>query len=471
LLFEEATLLHTLALAHHRNGNTAHAIALLLHVVKCIRFLSEDDQGRESGLSPILLSLSAIYIEEENYGEAKTICEEGIDVSIKRNKGWHTVDFVYNLAKCCLHLGDTLECQRLLRQAYFVYAAMQKKEQAEQVRNYANRIGVQINTYGVEGLEPEDFDPIIKHGESVSATDIGDFIAKLRKEEKLTQGELCSGLCSSKVLSKIELGTIRPNVHYVESFMQRMGRDMNKYFSLFLSREDFKSIQIRNEINALIIAFKYSEAEELLKALRGRPYYDEGAGLQFIKSAEATIQGHKDKWVSALYFEKLEEALKVTVHNYDEDKVARYRLTYNEVIIIDEMACYFCENKELKRGVQLFERLKESMDRFYMDEKEKMRIYPLVLYHYSKYLGHLGQRKKALAIAIEGEQLELKHERATLLGLLAINRAYNLHQLGRVEESVPRFAIAYYHATTFNDMDSREALTKFAKGHLNIIFD
>jgi hypothetical protein len=249
-----------------------------------------------------------------------------------------------------------------------------------------------------------------------------------------------------------------------------MGRDMNKYFSLFLSREDFKSIKIRNAINALIIALKYSEAEELLKALRGRPYYDEGAGLQFIKSAEATIQGYKDKWVSTVYFEKLEEALKITIQSYDEHKVARYRLTYNEIIIINEMACYFCRTEELKRGVRLLERLKESMDRFYVDEKEKIRMYPLVLYHYSKYLGHLEQRKKALAIAIEGEQLELKHRRVNLLALFAINRAYNLYKRGEIEESAPRFAMAYYHAAMFNDTEDQKIVAEFAERHLGIIF-
>ena len=445
LIFEEPVLLHMLSKAYRRMGRINDSISLLYNIYEGILRLPEDDREKEKRLAPVLLTLSEILIDEKKYDEALNICHMGNDASIKRNKGKYTPAFLYNKASCYYYLNNIEECKKMLIHSFVGYSLLQKKESADTVLyNAHNLFNIEINTYGIEKLIFCKSSISVEHGESISCDSIGDFIAKLRVRANMTQKELCEGICSQANLNKIENGKIEGNVFYLEAFMQRLGRDINKYFTTFPKKDDFEAKQIRDEIISLLSDLKFDSAEILLLKIKNKKSFCSGVGLQFIKKAEAAIFASREGYNHPQYINMLIECIKITKPNYDEDMVHKYRLMYNELVIINQIAIFYCESSETSRGIKLFERLKESMDLYYIDSNEKIKMYGTILYNLSKFLGIKERYIEALNFIKDGVNMEISHRRLSLLPLFAINKACDLLELKNKKESVPYFVMAFY---------------------------
>jgi len=470
LIFEEAALLHMMALAYSRLGERNRAIALLRRILEGISRLSEDSPEKESNFAIISLSLAEFLVQEKLYDEALEVCLTGDDVSIKRNNGAHTPDFLFSRAICSHYLGDADSCRKNLQLAYFGYYLLRKQNEADKVRKFASEVvQYDIITYDVDNLRLEEIDISIKHGGLSACASIGELIRNLRKKAKLTQVRLCAGICKQPALAKMEKDKIPPNIYFLEAIMQRLGRDINKYFCLFPSVDDFADKLVRDEITKCVANLKFEEASALLEKLKfGKGYKKKGLGKQFILEAEATILASKEGYDNLEYMSMLKNALTITKPQFDEREVDRYRLTYTEITIINQMAIHYCEAREISRGIKLFERLRDSINYFYIDEHEKVRSYVTVLYNYSKYLGIAKRFDDALEIVTEGEELAVKHKQMILLPSFAVNRAWCLYQLGKKEKSVPYFAMAYFGALIIGEKDSAPTVAEFVREHLEM---
>jgi len=266
MYLEEPELLHSLALVYAKDGALAPAVALLESIIWGLANTPIDANTKEKKVTPIQLSLALLLMQTGDYRQAAVTCVDGYHTSCRYDHGKYVPDFLLNLALCLLKLEDTTHCRSLLQCAYFGYALLHKKEQANHVLTTAkDMFGITFETYGVETLDllPEPPKPKA-YGKPIVCDSIGEFIRQLRVEAKMTQGELCSGICSVNNLSKIEKNTITTNIYIMEALMQRLGRHMDLYITLFPSLEDFKEKEIRDEINTLIDLWQFDDAEALL---------------------------------------------------------------------------------------------------------------------------------------------------------------------------------------------------------------
>lgn len=172
------------------------------------------------------------------------------------------------------------------------------------------------------------------------------------------------------------------------------------------------------------------------------------------------------------YFEMINEALKITLPYFEEKKVMRYCLTHNEIILTNNMALYFCNTKEIDRGLSLFKRLCYSMNHSYVDETEKMRMYTKVLSNYSIYLSKAKHYRESLEITKEGERLAIKHKQLDLLCDFAFNRACALFNMKREhKETVPFFALCYYVSGILGKSNVQQTVANFASSQLGVRFE
>ena len=464
LLFEEPNLIHMLALGYHRKGDTDAAQGMLRYICEGLERLPGDAREKEKKLAPILMSISDILMQKDKYSEALDTCRHGRTVSDKRNKGKYTPRFAHKEAVCYFLLGDEVSSKRYFQYAYFGYSLLHKEKKAQAILKEAiEKYNLYFDTYGVENLAFKKFPFKIGHGRSVKCDTIGRLIAELRMDAKMSQDELSKGICSREVLSRIENSETQGKVYYMEAFMQRLGRDINKYYTSFIGPSDFREKQIRDEIISRLADFKYEEAEELLAVLRDKKSYKSKGNLQFIKIAEAEIYASRNGYNNPEYFGMLKSALKITKPGFDEERTDEYRLTYNEIGIIQQLAIHYCESDEMERGCRLFEMLRDSMNFFYKDGKEKVRMYTSLLYNYSKCLGLMGRHLEALDIIDEGEIIELCHDRVNLLPGFAVNLAFNWYGMGKIKESVPYFAMAYYGSCLFGYTEDSQAVQDYVK--------
>jgi len=480
MYLEESALIHSLALIYATDGALTTAIVLLKKVLFGLVNTLIDTESKEKKLTPVQLSLALLLMQNGDYRQAVDICIDGYHTSCRCNHGKHVPDFLLNLAICLSKLDHTEWCRSLLQCAYFGYALLHKKEQANRVLTMAKEtFGITFETYSVESLDLLPTLPTPKtYGKPIVCKSIGDFIRNLRKDANMSQGQLCKGICSVNNLSKIEKGTISANIYHLEAIMQRLGRHINLYLTLFPSFEDFEEREIRDKVSTLIILNKYDEAEELLDSLKvdTEDSNELNLKLQFVLCAKATIIFGKDGKTEK-YLEMLHKALAITLPNFDEKGLATYRLSYYEIVLINQLAGYYASqesDKSRKRGMRMYKNLAKAMDTYIVDEDEKVRMYETVLYNYSKYLGLSKQYKKALKVIDKGEMLAQKHDRLRNLSGFAINRACDMLELGQKKESLPFFALAFYGLVIFAEYGgakSAKITLDYVKEHFHVEFD
>lgn len=72
---------------------------------------------------------------------------------------------------------------------------------------------------------------------------IGTFIKQRRKELKLTQEQVCSGICDPVTLSRIENGKQTPSKSVISALLQRLGMPEARYYVLESKRVGNRSTE------------------------------------------------------------------------------------------------------------------------------------------------------------------------------------------------------------------------------------
>ena len=473
LLFEESTLMHCEAMALAKS-NPAAAIALLQKITKGIERFPGDSKDKEKRLPPVLLDLSQLLIEIGDYRQALEICEIGFDTSLKRDKAKHVPDFIYNKALILTMQGQKEEAAKLLMPVYCGFIVMRQRKKAEKVLELAEKLSIKLETHGVENLPLDMPEVKFDHGKPIPAKSIGDLIYGLRNDAELKQKELCMGVCTHSTLGRIETGEIiQGNVYHLEVFMQRLGRDINKYFTTFLDRDEHEGKQLRDEVRSLTVNRRYEEAKVQLEKLKKHKHYKKGVNLQFIALQEATIHIGLVGYDTA-HLEMLKEVWAMTKNDfetYDAHDIAKTRLSNYEIVILNQIAGNISTNGKGDEAVRIFESLVTNMEKFYVDESERIRLYMTVLYNYCNKLEMLGRHEETYDIAVKGEGLCLKHRQLKLMPGFYDNKACALDAFGEKEKSISYFVAACYVDSLLGYTAGEEAIKKHIKKRFNIDLD
>ena len=163
-------------------------------------------------------------------------------------------------------------------------------------------------------------------------TDIGSFIKEKRKELKVTQDEISTGICSISYLSKIENNQIIPNDFYVKEIMEKLDVDqaiysrslkekvyLEKMISAYFFMEDSIQEKVYNDIKEI----EHNLVINLCK-LGYTVYYGLNDENQYVMMLEHLVNNMSDYEVkvylffACIYFisnEKYKTALELIVLN------------------------------------------------------------------------------------------------------------------------------------------------------------
>jgi len=454
LVFEEPELFHTLAKLYAHNGDLHRAIRVLKDICVGLQLLPTGERERDRRLTPVMLSLADFLLQNGEYEEALRACEAGIRFSAMRSLGQGTPELLRIKAKTLLALGKGHECEHLLIQAYVLYLLSGENKEAETLLAEAKEVwGVSVAIHGIEKLDIPQREIIpYARGKLVECDNLGGMIRAFRIETGLTQKELCQGICSVSALSKLENNeTKRGDMHIIEPILQRLGRDPLLYCNFLLNRKDFEAKELRDKIHLLLIHQKYDQAKKDLEKLKTYKAYQLRVNLQFIKRAEIALLVHEQKITSTEIENMLLDALRLTCPNFNEDDIRRYPLTHDESIIISSLAAHFMETSDPRRASKIYEALIDNLNRRYVDEYEKARMYSTVMFDYSTCLGRMDRRLEALEVIKKAEAFDRNRGRLPTLASLSFNKAYNMLMRGHNEESLSHFVLAYYGFAVYKD--------------------
>ena len=477
LILQEPDLIHMLAETYRRLGQPDKTLRILSGLQYSLKRSPEDNCVKEEILPAIMLDRARILVEKGEFFNAASLCEEGVTVSL-RWRNWKNVpDLLYEKAVCLKNSMESEKCAGLLKKAYASYTALGRRAKAEELIKNAKDL-FRVDIIPIE-MKLDYCGPYLSYinfketvAGDVNCQSMGELLSILQEDAGISKAAVYTGICGNGHYTQIETGKVATNFFYLEALLQRLGRDINYYTDTFLSAEDFDFKQKKREIYALIAMKNVDEAERLLNELEENGKYKSALQLQFIANSKNTLEYIRFGKSTESGLAAVEKTLKITIPDFNEKKIRGYRLTYEEILLIDKLAMFVFELGDTDRAISIFERLKDCINMTYRHETEKARSYVLVLRNYAEALRRVGRYEESLEIIDEAERLCVKHQRLNLMPELSENRAYDLFLLGEAEASLPHFWLAYYVYLAIGDEESAANIKAYVnKENLDIGLD
>lgn len=295
---------------------------------------------------------------------------------------------------------------------------------------------------------------------------IGTIIKEYRTRLKISQEELCFGLCAVSTLSRIESGAQVPGRKLVEALFSKMG--MNK--SVPVTKVDFQRENIEYKVNALVANGDFKIFDLL------EEYKNCGDGLDtletqfylFFKTMAEDFFNHDGK--KAL--RKYEEALKLSIKDYELHSLPHARLlTKTELLILNNISrtFYFIGEKEM--AIELMEFLRAYFEKGIMSEEEKAKNYPVILFNLENWYGLRGESgdyEKTLTYCDIALDCCIRYGKLVLFPFHLFNKGCMLVKLGAISDGKECFEDSF---TILNRMKKFEDITygkKWLKENLGI---
>ncbi len=290
-------------------------------------------------------------------------------------------------------------------------------------------------------------------------------IKELRIQKGLTQKQLCEGICTQEELSRIERGKRRPTYTVLSQLLQRMGEDPDKYYTDIITTEDKEIIDIKSRLTNLSRE-KTEQAdkdiEEILNNLENNKKFKNGVNRQFLLNIRSILAFHCKEYEEMLRYAV--EALKMTKPSFDENMIDSYILSIDEIKLVNTIAAAYGVKSNLEKSTKILLKLKVSMDKNYLEEDQKYKIYLHLLQNLTKNLGLLKRYNENISFCDHGINLSKLHRDSFFTPYFIFNKAYSLLYLGKKEEGIALVNEAY---AFFSATGSSSELNKISSFMLN----
>ncbi|WP_294741077.1 helix-turn-helix domain-containing protein [uncultured Exiguobacterium sp.] len=271
---------------------------------------------------------------------------------------------------------------------------------------------------------------------------IGYEIKRIRKEKKITQAELCEGICSQAEISKIENGKNSPTIDLLQQVAKRLKVPLSMLFQDHLRSDVFQSYD--EQLANLLRTNHYVDALKLIKHLLSTAEYEQVRDLALfyqIIVQEKTGQLHYLEAVQSL------EQLLNKEHLWFDSATLYLRIQL-------EMANLHVHYGNFELADDLFQNLIQL--KYETIELKKVRI--KILYNYGQQLSMQKKYLAGLKITEQGIQESLQMEDGHYLGHFYFQRGYFTQQLsGDISDIQRDFTMAYSLFRAF-DMPIHEKL-------------
>lgn len=160
---------------------------------------------------------------------------------------------------------------------------------------------------------------------------LGNVIQDLRMERHISQEVLSWGLCSRSKLSKMENGTLRPDIALAEALLQRLGVS-ERIFTFWGNEREAKLYDLKFKLTynqILTEAERKNYLAEMEKLLNQKDifYYQNYLSFQALQSNSPEER-----------IETLTKALHLTLPDFDIHRIHSYRLSWEELSLLNNIA-------------------------------------------------------------------------------------------------------------------------------------
>lgn len=294
---------------------------------------------------------------------------------------------------------------------------------------------------------------------------IGSLIKSEREKHRVSQEELCFGICAVSTLSRIENNEQTPTMEKAVALLSRLGLEGSSYMS-FISEEEYLFFVIRRDTEAILAHREYMRAYEYVMAQK--EYLEKNKfRKQFLLAMDAIKQCYVDKKYETA-IRTTEEALRITCPFFDKTKKIRYLLTDMEVNVINLMAVSYWWSGERITAINLLINLTDAIRELSGTSMEYEQRYPMVLCNLSKWLCSQMRYEEADEYIELGRRVCLRSGKLLMLPYFCCCKAAVLQYTNQNDRVLEEYLNAYIMFKNMNLSEDAASLRSFVLNEYNI---
>ncbi len=294
---------------------------------------------------------------------------------------------------------------------------------------------------------------------------VGYVIKKLRKEQKITQEDLCEGICTASYLSRIENGDVNVSDNTINALLQRLGQDASRYL-VFKTEKD---LELNNQLYQLRRLYSLgqdnSHKQLLAELLIDYDSYD--PTIQQFLRLHKFIDLTRDKYDPIEMKEFLLSALHLTKGSINLHNLSNQLFTQEEIMLLVNIANMIEEIGDVDLTLKILKALKNYLEDQRIAPEFIRRPYPIVLMHLGKTLGLNSNFFEAIHIAEKGIEYCINFDTLTILPSFLYSKGYNLGKCGFTSDAIRYVTQAYHVAIASNN----QAKAQHYKNHLLVNYN
>lgn len=298
---------------------------------------------------------------------------------------------------------------------------------------------------------------------------LGEYIKQRREALGLTQKQVCNGICEPVTLSRLENGKQTPNRTRINAILQRLGLPDDRYISL-LSKNELKIEALKKEIVACNVTERVKEGREKLAKLEEMEEAKDPLVRQFILRAQVLLGRLDGSCLPEKQIELLFQAIRLTVPQFDLDKIEWFLYSTDEVKIINQIGIAYSDDRQNEKAAEIYAQLLRYVRVHYQETITSIGVLPMVLYNYARVLDLCGWYEEGAALAKEGQEACIQYGHYHFLPHCLEIEAECRHFMGDDESSAELYYQAYYLCKAIRYETGLQVVIREAKDYLGITF-
>jgi len=300
---------------------------------------------------------------------------------------------------------------------------------------------------------------------------VGEMVKKLREQRGISQTELGEPFMCRTHISKIERGLTLPSKTNLTLLLEKLGYDIWDFPEFFLDESEAKFENALETLGSLLKQKEINKARELLEQLeKDGSFMKKITYKQRLLSHKATIAISNEEPPSKIR-EILLDALKISIPNFDEERISEYWLSQITFGIIDKIAIVYNTENEVDKAINLRKMLWDNLKNQYRDHALKAKLTPSLAYNLASGLHKAAKYEEAIDLCDEGIK-SLRHVNSIrVLPLIMLIKAYCLYEIGDTQICKKLLRQSYYSNEMLGRFDILEIIKNYAQTkELDIVF-
>ena len=289
-----------------------------------------------------------------------------------------------------------------------------------------------------------------------------ELLKSIRRELKMSQEEMGEHLVmNQRTVSRIERGERNLSVWEYFTLMSMIGKPTEDLSPLFLESKELNDYNTYIELKRLLKDNRYEEIKDIL------PEFDKGLTsrqpfiVQFIAYIKIFVDESisHDEAIDGLY-----DVMRMSIKNFDKNKVKEYHFSYNEIYILFGIALKLEYLERNSEAIELYKDLAESRGNSSATDEDKSRIFTALMSNLSTLLGRDGKYEEALKYCKDAHEICIKYNNLRMIPKIMYNMACCYRLLGEEEELYQTYFLRAYHiAHAIENKELVEVLKNEAK--------